>query len=54
MSAGIDCPSHEMNPDSVDSFLPVYEQQFAPRLGMRANGFRRIFQHLNNSPRRIR
>jgi hypothetical protein len=37
---------NHMNPGSADSFLPVYEQQFAPRLGIRANGFRRIFQHL--------
>ena len=34
---------------SPDSFLPVYEQQFAPRLGVRANGFRKIFQHLERT-----
>ena len=32
----------------ADSFLPLYEQQFAPLLGVRANGFRQIFQHLEN------
>ena len=35
-----------MNPGGTDDFLPVYEQQFAPLLGLRANGFRKIFQHL--------